>query len=478
MSPPSLDANDTPFAQPVAAPVILVPVFDGPTATPAVPISPFSPVAIPAVSTVSKIDNNSFETAQTALPTSSPTIKLLATAEQHHFTRTVQAHPLFLRVVGQFDPKEEEEEFFVIVKEGFKPYSRAYISEMLNEYDIAMLFLNDLIQETKEANGTVLTTSWCQVNVTFEVASETESTVNHFTTEKASQLVVKFFMDGHKTRLINGFDQADIAVLDIEALEVLPNDVKAILDAATGSASRSGEPPPLNDEPSGSSKSSIAVLAASGGVMLLALGAIVLTRRNNKRVSDMHGSASLVPGDDIDKYPSKALAFVSGESLNEVKPAALQVRNRRERARQAVMSSNNTVATYFTTETALSNFTKVEKYSAAKGEVQASETRLVDIAAFSALTCLNGKESVGALNKAYPEFEMYQSSASPPPSPVWSIDNYSNASPYSVDDDYVAERRRWHDVANDLDMIALPDTNSEYSSHHSRDSQARKMDEI
>ena len=81
----------------------------------------------------------------------------------------------------------------------------------------------------------------------------------------------------------------------------------------------------------------------------------------------------------------------------------------------------------------------------------------LDLIAATSLVDLDATESFGVLEDAYPEFEMYQAA---PPSPVWSYDNYSNMSPYSAEDEYLAARRCWHEEANDP-VASLPDHSSD-----------------
>jgi hypothetical protein len=460
-----------PIAVPISAPATsLAPAMAtvaAPSAAPVVATNPTSSAS------------NRASVVQKSPPTVAPSITVVAASEPILYTDTVKANPLYLRVVGEFDPLDEEGDFFAVVEEMFGPYSKAYISYILKDFDIAVVFLNALTQMTAVAGGSTLATSWCEVNVTFHIASETEQYVADFTVERASQFVKRFFMESHKVRLINRMAETGVPVEDLEALDTLPDDMKAILEPA--SKPEANPVPPMEKHADGD-RSSLAVTIASGGVIFLAIGALVFASRPRNRVSDMHGRSSLISGGE-DPTTAKALAFVSGEHLGGVKPAALHVRNRRERWRQRAMSSNNTVATYFTTESAFTTVSHTEEQR--RDNVDANEvvtsaptgSRLVDLAVSSALTCLDGDESVGALNEAYPEFELYQSNASPPPSPVWSIDNYSNSSPYSVEEDYAAERRRWHDQANELDLIALPDTSSVYSMTQYSQSDRSEMEE-
>jgi hypothetical protein len=450
-----------------------------PTTTVPAPVALLAAPVVAANPTSSA--SNRANVLQNSPPTVAPSITVVAASEPILYTDTVKANPIYLRVVGEFDPLDEEGDFFAVVEEMFGPYSKAYISYILKDFNVAIVFLNALTQMTAVAGGSTMATSWCEVNVTFHVASETEQYVADFTVERASQFVKRFFMDSHKVRLINRMAETGVPVQDLEAMDALPDDMKAILEPAARTEAK--PVPPMDKDADGDMpRSSLAVTIASGGVIFLAIGAMVFASRPRNRVPDIHGRPSLISGGE-DPTLSKALAFVSGERLGGVKPAALHVRNRRERQRQRAMSSNNTVATYFTTESAFTTVSHTDEQRRDNIDVsdQAASaptgSRLVDLAVSSALTCLDGDESVGALNEAYPEFELYQSNASPPPSPVWSIDNYSNTSPYSVEEDYVAERRRWHDQANELDLIALPDTSSVYSMTQYSQSDRSEMEE-
>jgi hypothetical protein len=378
-------------------------------------------------------------------------------------------------VTGDFDPKQEEAGFFEVIQTSFNLYCQAFIDKLLDEFDITVMFMEDLTQSNTTGASGLPITSWCEVNVTFMIGSEIETDLDAFTVDKATQFVSRFFLSSQKTRLINGMGQAGIDLDDIQPFYVLPDDVQEKLKA---DSEQTKDEPMTQQSSSDGSKSALFVAVASGGVIFLALGAVLVSNRRRTRNMNTYGKESHT-GDGSsysDGSASQAVSFVSGQGTSEVLPAALHVRNKRERERQLMMSSNSTVSSYRTTETAcLSKKTKTAgeafdgtaAYSTGQGVHETALVRLEDgpeLVASGALTCLDGDESVGALNEAYPEFDLYQTNASPPPSPVWSVDNFSNASPYSAEEDYLVARRRWHDEANDLELIALPDNESDVGS--------------
>lgn len=399
-------------------------------------------------------------------------------------------------MTGDFDPQVEAVNFFGIIETNFNPYSRAYMGDLLSDFDIDIMFMNDLTQMMEGADGSPVTTSWCEVNVTFTVDGATESDLDEFTVQAASDFVMRFFMTSHKMRLISGLTASGIAISDMEAFPVLPDNIKDLWksDSEQAKDGQKAASQSEENESSGESKSSLFVAVASGGVIFLALGAVLISRRRRYRFMDkIHDKQSITEDSrhSDGSAASQAVSFVSGERPSEVKPAALHVRNKREREREMMASSDSTISSFRTTETAQVDKATESKgyddeaaYSTGQEADESAHVRLNDLIASSALNCLDGDESLGALNEAYPEFELYQTNASPPPSPVWSLDNYSNASPYSAEEEYVTARRRWHDEANDLEMIALPDTNSTGSeSHHNRSvtdgsDASHRMDEV
>lgn len=436
------------------------------------------------------------------MPSSKPVLNIVS-APKDAFLKSVEANPIFLNVTGAFDPGTQKQQFAEVLRTSFESYSQVNVGNILNAFDMTVMFMDDLTQHVV-ATGTneSLNTAWCEVNVTFNVGSNTETGLDSLTTEKGSMLVLKFFLASRKTQLIVDLNNTGIPVNDIEAFYALPDDIKAILDAdlMKVQAGLAGATTAGNGDSSTGSQSNTVLIAAvaSGGVIFVALGVVLLSHRHKNRVGmEAYGKESLT-GDSSsysDSSDAHAVKFVTGENGTEVKPAALHVRMQRERERQEkAVSANSTVSSYRTSETPTGNMTTgyankgnggTLSYSSG-GEVhERALARLEDgpnLIASGALTCLDGEESVGALNEAYPEFDLYQmANSSPPPSPVWSVGNFSNTTPYSAEEDYIAARRRWHDEANDLELIALPDhgdSSDPESASHSHSDASSKIEKV
>ena len=487
---PTRPVYDEAPAEPVAPVALVAPTgTTGPVGSPVG--APVSSVATPSsegVSTTLAPVQGANETA-TASPTSAPAIGIVATPTSAYKTKTVTPKAALIRVTGTFDPEAQDEEFFDVLRDNFAPYTRASIGEMLTSFDLKAEFIVPNEKEVKSA----VRTSWIEVIVSYYIGTDDMLLFDAFTTESGSVVLTKFFQSANAQRLIQRLKDEGIPVVSIEVHSTLSDD-------ETASAKEGGEESDNQTVPSVSlakgqteedSRSGIIAASVSGAIILLVIGVVLLKRRQSHTHAVFDDKGSVTSDySRTDVYSgTPGGMYLPSETTSYVKPAALHVRNKKERdiGVKARLSSNSTISSYQSNGT--TNAERADKKNRKKvmlqpeiddkSEIAAddesrgqADTKLVPYADGSdcdgtgrALKCLDGEESVGAMNDAYPEFDLYHTAGLAPPSPGWSIGNFSSMSrQYGIagdDGEYSTSRKRWHEEANDLDLIALPDHCSE-----------------
>jgi hypothetical protein len=413
---------------------------------------------------------------ETEQPTSDAALSIEAEGSDGGFTTWIQAKPVLLRVTGGFDPKSDKEAFFDVVESNIQPYSRALIGSLLDELTLSMNFVLDLTSyETMALNGesSTVVTSYATVDVTYKIVSEDLEGIDDFTKEEGSELVRAFFEGNNKLRLFSRLEEAGLSVSDISLLNTLPSsmfqgptsvfddnadaeetdDPESDNEPATDTAA-DGTPVEETSKRKGGNNTALYAAAISGGVILVLFGLVFCLSYRKRSLIRFHGG----------KDGHISTSSSDGSSLGRlgIKPAAIQ--QRREQS-----DSSSTISSFYAGDQAKS---KHLKFLSTTTEDENSLTRIEegpDLVASGALTCLDGDESISELHNLYPEFDMYQSTTPPRSnSPAaWSVSGishstpFSTSTPYNMGEDYLVARQRWHDEANDVAMIALPDHDSE-----------------
>ena len=478
---PSSPISTVPIYPPMAAPSLTTPTGNGVNATLA-PVLGANETAGPSPILPGTVS-----------PTSAPALGIVPAQK----VKTVTPEPILIRVTGTFDPDTEDETFFDILRVNFAPYSRASIGDMLTSFDLDAEFVVKSENEMKSA----VSTSWIEIKASFHIETEDEILIDAFTSESGSVLLTKFFQAANGQRLIQRLNEAGIPVVSIEVGSNVPGEGSTGVDEGANDADEQSVPT-ANKSPElakgrSDNRGGIIAAAVSGAIILLAVGAVLAKNRQTQKHAIFDDKGSVTSDySHTDVYSgTRGGMYVSSENTSQVKPAALHIRNKQAREKgKTPLSSSSTISSYQSNGT--TNAERADKTSKTKsllqteitenaeetGEDDASgkweaedankETALVPYADGSDLTgngkalkCLDGEESVGAMNETYPEFDLYHSVGLAPPSPGWSVGNFSSMSQQygisAADEDYSTSRKRWHDEANDLDLIVLPDHSSD-----------------
>ena len=433
----------------------------GSTSSPISDVAPTTSAPITSVPAVAVTDSP----VEASFPTSAPVLEIVGKGPAYK-VKTVITDPLLLRIVGAFNPSTQEETFFEVVRTNFVPYSRAIIGDML----LTLEMTQDFVQQQQSAAKTVesaVHTSWSELNASFHLGSDDEEAMDAFTTETAFGILLGFFQAPYLQRLIQRLDEAGIAVTDIQIHDAFP-------DGSDSSPTEDNEVAGSSAHPRSSGTSSSdnrgAVVAGvvSGCIILLVICAVLVVRKRRQRCNAIFDEMASQTGEHSysDMYTGtqgEGDIIEPTESTSNVKPAALHVRNKRERKAKLGVSSNSTISSYHSSGTSTA-----QKAGVTAGEEMSNALVPFEDGAYSepsaAHAFLDGDTSVGSLDPANPEFGLYLTDGLAPPSPQWSVGvgNFSSTmSQDTTQDEYVAARRRWQDEANDLDLIALPDHRSD-----------------
>jgi len=433
----------------------------GSTSAPISFVAPTTSAPIPSVPAVTVTDSP----VVASFPTSAPVLEI-AGRTPAYTVKTVTTNHVLLRIVGAFNPSTQEETFFEVVRTNFAPYSRAIIGDML----LTLEMTQEFVQQQQSAAKTVesaVHTSWSEINASFHLGSNDKEAMDAFTSETAFGILLGFFQAPYLQRLIQRLDEAGIAVTDIQIHDAFP-------DGSDSSTLEDNEAAGASDQPRSSGTSSSDNRAGaiagvvSGCIILLVICAVIVAKKRRQRYNAIFDEKASETGahsysDMYTGTQGQGDIIESTESTSNVKPAALHVRNKRERAAKLGVSSNSTISSYHSSGTSTA-----QKAGVTAGEEMANALVPFEDGTYSepsaAHASLDGDISVGSLDPANPEFGLYLTDGLAPPSPQWSVGvgNFSSTtSQNTTQDEYATARRRWHDEANDLDLIALPDHRSD-----------------
>lgn len=408
----------------------------------------------------------------TSGPSPSPTEQdiVIAKSVPQGSTLWLTADPVNLQAVGSVDVNSVRQPFFQRVETLMKPYMMKHVGEILKNFQLNIEFLPTKTRSIPIGitGSQFRTVSYFDVLVRVEISSENVDDLALFQDEKATAAVAAFFRGMSLSALITSLKQASIPIdtilhaeLSMEEHLASLHPVDEVTQVSDPFEKNQGTDPlesVINPETNtdDKSKKAAALYASlvSGGAVLVAVMLAILYNRRRKRRFKIH-----YPGD------SEEGSLFTDSDVSTIKPAAITLRDK--------SGDDNSV---------LSNMSSLYRHSASRKPgfpivpprmpfdpdlVGEEKEELEHASEFvntgsSALTCLDGAQPVDHLSMNYPEFDMYSSMpASPSPSPAWPADGITIPFSYSVDDEeYQKERRRWHNEADDLALIVIPDQRS------------------
>ena len=405
----------------------------------------------------------------TAPPTAFPTTVVLE--EQGLQALTVKSDLKIVRAVGVFDPVKSEENFVSAMKAVMAPYFDAYVGKTLQEFTLQVAFLRDYTSVSSDASsGLAYVAMYFEVDVSFEVASTSMDDLTFMTKGQATTFLDQFFNGRHSFYLKRRLNDDGIRVNDIDIVSQLPSQPSAGAesDADDGSASNG-----RNGNSSSSNAATIYATVFCGAIVVLAIVGVVFFKRRqfHSRTSvaldAMSGNRSYFSSSSGGSSSHLPLRSTKRANMT-IKPAAIQLRRQREERGASVASDDSSTGRsqpYSFPET--SKLTSDVKAASELNESYHDEpsVRLEELVASSALTSLD-PDLDASMTKNYPEFQVYshlplKPTIDCPASPVWSVGVASGYSSAADDEEYAADRRRWHDQDNELALISLPDHNSE-----------------
>jgi hypothetical protein len=352
-------------------------------------------------------------------------------------TRSVEAEPLFVKVVGEFDPRVDDVYFISAVQTIFDDYCQANIADLIYGFDIAVTFiLDETLYDFIAANGTTLITSWCEVWTTFSLSSDLDP--SKFSTNSATQFVMNFFASEQSNKIMNRFEkQNNITLSSIEAFEASSDAVKSTLKDSVNN--------PFDSASQSTKRESNALEVMAGiscGIIFFALLALTLStlqRRYHKRIAK----------DDIGR-----LGIKRQESSNTNTPKIILNPG-------LTVNPDQTNSEYDDESESEYNDTAVVSNEIA--ETKENDPPIVSSESFSMQSFDDSDDKTETTQNLHSPTSQYNSTNAS--SPVWSLFSTSDntTSPYSTDN--IPTRRRWHDdVENELNQLSLPDPSSSGSS--------------
>lgn len=383
--------------------------------------------------------------------------------DQRIYKNSVTTDPFIIQASGVFDAERSESIIVGVIENLMKPYIRAYGKSLIESYEISIKFFPEYGTITTSSTGSVSMTAYFDISMTLELSSTDSNELSSFNKDSATALVGDFFKGNHLIRLKRTLVQEGVNVRDIEIVESLP---------AKPSSGTPETPVPHNFEPDDRSVALIAAVA-SGSILLFAVASVLIVTRNRSGASGkFSGTGALSETSSVPSYTD-----TTDSGNRRIRPSALQVRRKREAASVGSFSSAYEDRSLSDDHDIVHNASVglerprtniIQHFLPVKEELDRLENGLVSSAA---LTCLD-EQVEPAMPDRYPEFHVYAHLPKPEPrmarmpyqdlcpaSPAWSLGSGSFHS--HVDEEYAEQRRRWHDEANDLALLALPDHTSD-----------------
>jgi cell division septation protein DedD len=187
-------------------------------------------------------------------------------------SNVIVADPLYVRLIGNFDPRMDDVYFISALQITFDDYYQTYYTDTLHGFDIAAIFIYEATlyefqpQSTNDESTTKIT-SWCEIQTTFSIPIDLDSST--FNTDIATQFVEDFFSMEKSTELLGRLSKSsNITLHTIESFTASSETVRKELEAFVY----------LEADTSSSKSKVLKVLASiSGTIICLAVIALMLS---------------------------------------------------------------------------------------------------------------------------------------------------------------------------------------------------------
>jgi hypothetical protein len=371
-------------------------------------------------------------------------------ADEGTLNRSVKAEPVYLKVIGTFDPMLHDLFFISSLQSLFDDYCQLHVASVIYGFDLAAMFLTEKTHyDYNGQNGAIAITSWCEIQTTFRLPRDADP--NLFSSKNASSLVMNFCSGSDIYQLKNDLDEIDnVTVINITAFPAGSKEVHLLLNDQSipnTVATTGGE----------ESKSLIAIAYVSLAIILCAMTALVvssLRRRCLFGKIEYDNSSDIPRGPSADNLRTKHAICQASDCENESHTSSSNQINYNDL--ESFMVVSNCETSVIALECGNDDSAIGDVDPSGRKEIYAAET-------------FDDDETATSRTDLYPEYQCNSSLPSNSVSPAWSMDSFSqNTSPYSAQTEGLSKRRRWHDEVNDLNLLSLPESfRTSSSTYHS-----------
>lgn len=362
-------------------------------------------------------------------------------------SNSIAADPLYVRLIGNFDPRADDVYFISALQITFDDYYQTQYTDILHGFDIAAIFiyqatLYELQTQATFDEAETKITSWCEIQTTFSTPIDLDASI--FNTEIATQFVVDFFATEHSNDILNRLvKSSNITISTIEVFTASSDVVSTELQGYVYI--------PSNSSPSSKSKVLKALAGVSGTIICLAVVALIVStflRGHNGRRNDLLG---------INKRETRTITFPTTDASDM------------ERVDQTYSDIENEIDDDHCNDDLV--VTRNDKQPET-GEItlKRGDPPIVSAESFTIDNDDDDEdETVITRNQVSPTTSQYNSptstNTSSNDSPVWSMfsghSTEHTTSPYSTED-VLHKRYRWHesDADDDVDinqLLSLPE---------------------
>ena len=366
--------------------------------------------------------------------------------ETQVISNSIAANPLYVRLIGNFDPREEDVYFISALQISFDEYYLTQYTDILNGFDIAAIFFyqateNEFQNQTAidDSESATKIKSWCEIQTAFSIPIDLDPST--FNIDIATQFVTDFFSNEQSAVLLNRLTRSsNISISTIEVFAGTSDTVRAELEGYVDFIS------PSNASSSSHSKVLKILASVSGTIICVAVVALIIS--------------TFIRGHDVRNNQNRLGIQKRDDPSTDVNT------NRIEQA-------------YSNTEDEFTHHYN-DKLVATLNDEQSQQDNVYmkkgdpPIVSSDSFTIDDGNDSDGtvvARNQASPATSHYNSPTTTNSyssgSPVWSMFSGTGSStdhttsPYSTEE-VLQKRYRWHDCDADTDvdisqLLSLPE---------------------
>jgi hypothetical protein len=403
----------------------------------------------------------------------------------------VETDTLTFRASGTSDLGSHEVAFFEEVERILAPYARSQVGSVLTKFVLSVVFEHDKLDVISlgVSGQNTLYRSLFQITSVFDLEGYPEE-LSSFKRQEATELLASLFSDQMLQRLISALEARNIRISNIAEYD--PSNEEAgdgNTENGQGQVNIIRQPP-VNDEPgeNKSSRSALLITLFSGALVVLALGVGLLFNIRRRRRYFHYGEKTA-----RSSYAPSYSVNSDGESMVQRAALATKSYQSRDFLKNAATASSALAPMLDDIENSYSDNYVSSSYQEEKTEVEPLDPPATvlppsngdthDIMG-ATLTNLDGSHSVSKLPSEYPEFEMFvglkqpespqsqyeiplqgspsQSHEGSPISPYWSVAGAINSNSGTEDEEYLEDRRRWQEEANDIGLASAPDHTSSH----------------